>query len=148
MRNTKSSQMKKRICYLMAVGALIPLGLMSRRVDWLPDQVGDMLWTGSCRNIDLLVPRRIPAVGPLGMARRPAVHHAGAPRPGARFPLAGFGCLCPWHSTHLSLGKNGRKERNNSMKWAKIALQGFSFELFFFCRIHKIDDICTRTNYE
>ena len=45
MRNTKSSQMKKRICYLMAVGALIPLGLMSRRVDWLPDQVGDMLWT-------------------------------------------------------------------------------------------------------
>lgn len=88
--------------------------------------------TGSCRNIDLLVPRRIPAVGPLGMARRPAVHHAGAPRPGARFPLAGFGCLCPWHSTHLSLGKNGRKERNNSMKWAKIALQGFSFEIFFF----------------
>ncbi len=45
MRNTKSSQMKKRICYLMAVGALIPLGLISRRVDWLPDQVGDMLWT-------------------------------------------------------------------------------------------------------
>ena len=29
MRNTKSSQMKKRICYLMAVGALIPLGLSS-----------------------------------------------------------------------------------------------------------------------
>lgn len=44
MRNTKSSQMKKGICYLMAVGALIPLGLMSRGVDWLPDQVGDMLW--------------------------------------------------------------------------------------------------------
>ena len=42
---TKGSLTKKGICYLMAVGALIPRGLMSRRVDWLPDQVGDMLWT-------------------------------------------------------------------------------------------------------
>ena len=42
---TKGALAKKRICYLMAVGALIPLGLMSRRVEGLPDQVGDMLWT-------------------------------------------------------------------------------------------------------
>lgn len=45
MLGTKGALAKKRICYLMAVGALIPLGLISRRVDWLPDQVGDMLWT-------------------------------------------------------------------------------------------------------
>ena len=44
MLGTKGALAKKRICYLMAVGALIPLGLMSRGVDWLPDQVGDMLW--------------------------------------------------------------------------------------------------------
>ncbi len=45
MLGTKGALAKKRICYLMAVGALIPLGLMSRRVEGLPDQVGDMLWT-------------------------------------------------------------------------------------------------------
>lgn len=45
MLGTKGALAKKRICYLMAVVALIPLGLMSRRVEGLPDQVGDMLWT-------------------------------------------------------------------------------------------------------
>lgn len=45
MLGTKGALAKKRICYLMSVGALIPLGLMSRRVEGLPDQVGDMLWT-------------------------------------------------------------------------------------------------------
>ncbi|MBO4642081.1 MAG: DUF2809 domain-containing protein [Bacteroidaceae bacterium] len=36
---------RKRVCYLIAIAVLVVLGLGSRRIEWLPDQAGDMLWT-------------------------------------------------------------------------------------------------------
>ena len=43
--NTKIHTMKRRILIsLVGIIVLIPIGLYSRHIDWLPDEVGDALW--------------------------------------------------------------------------------------------------------
>ena len=43
--NTKITTMKRRILIsLVGIIVLIPIGLYSRHIDWLPDEVGDALW--------------------------------------------------------------------------------------------------------
>lgn len=35
---------KIRLCYIVAAALLIPVGLLSRRVGWIPVETGDALW--------------------------------------------------------------------------------------------------------
>ena len=35
---------KTRLCYIVSVALLVPIGLLSRRVSWLSAETGDALW--------------------------------------------------------------------------------------------------------